>query len=113
MADPIKIRPAEGLWVVRTGGAVLGETEAALELIEGSYPPVIYFPRSDIAMAFLEKSPTTSVCPHKGEAKYYSIVEQDGTIRDAVWSYEAPKAGMEAIAGYLSFYTNMVEVERV
>lgn len=113
MADPIKIRPAEGLWVVRTGGAVLGETEAALELIEGSYPPVIYFPRSDIAMAFLEKSPTTSVCPHKGEAKYYSIVEQDGTIRDAVWSYEAPKAGMEAIAGYLSFYTNKVEVEQV
>ena len=97
MADHIKIRPAEGLWVVRTGGAVLGETEAALELIEGSYPPVIYFPRSDIATAFLEKSPTTSVCSHKGEASYYSIVEQDGTIRDAVWSYEAPKAGMEAI----------------
>ena len=113
MADPIKIRPAEGLWVVRTGGAVLGETEAALELIEGSFPPVIYFPRSDIAMAFLEKSPTTSVCPHKGEARYYSIVEQDGTIRDAVWSYEAPKPGMEAIAGYLSFYTNKVEVEQV
>lgn len=113
MADHIKIHPAEGIWVVRATGAVLGESEAALELTEGSYPPVIYFPRGDIAMAFLEKSATTSTCPHKGLASYYSIVEQDGTIRDAVWSYEAPKAGMEAISGYMSFYTNKVEVEQV
>lgn len=113
MADHIKIRPADGLWVIRAGGAVLGESEAALELTEGTYPPVIYFPRADIAMAFLEKSRTTSTCPHKGLASYYSIVEQDGTIRDAVWSYEAPRTGMEAIAGYLSFYTNKVEVEQV
>ena len=63
MADHIKIRPAAGTWVVRAGGAVLGETTAALELIEGDYAPVIYVPHEDIAMAFLDPSETTSTCP--------------------------------------------------
>lgn len=113
MVDYITIRPAEGQWVIRAGGAVLGESEAALELTEGTYPPVIYFPQTDIAMAFLEKSPTTSTCPHKGMASYYSIVAQNGTIKDAVWSYETPLAEVAAIAGYLAFYPNKVNIEQV
>ncbi len=32
------------------------ESENALELSEGDYAPVIYFPREDIAMALLEKN---------------------------------------------------------
>ncbi len=71
MTDDIKIRPADGTWVVRAAGAVLGESRNAMELIEGNYPPVVYFPRGDIAMAFLDPSETTSSCPHKGTASYY------------------------------------------
>ncbi len=41
MSDHIKIRQAPGTWVVRAGGAVLGESTNALELSEGDYPPVI------------------------------------------------------------------------
>lgn len=113
MADHITIRPAYGTWVVRADGAVLGETDNALELIEGGNAPVIYFPRADFAMAFLEPSVTRSSCPHKGEASYFSIISQTGTIRDAIWSYETPKPGVEAIAGYLAFYRNKVELEQV
>ena len=53
MAENITIRNAPGKWVVRAGGAILGESDRALELTEGDYPPVIYFPRDDIGMAFL------------------------------------------------------------
>jgi len=113
MADHIKIRPAQGTWVVRAGGAVLGESDDALEMIEGDYPPMIYFPRADFATAFLEPSATRSSCPYKGEATYYSIAAPTGTIRDAIWSYETPKAGVEPIAGYLAFYRNKVELEQV
>ena len=113
MADHIKIRPATGTWVVRAGGAVLGESQNALELTEGDYPAVIYFPRSDIAMAFLEPSDTTSSCPYKGEASYFSIVAKSGPIADAVWSYETPKADVAEIKGYLAFYSNKVAVEQV
>ncbi len=113
MADYITIRKAPGTWVVRAADAVLGETSNALELTEGSYPPVIYFPRADIAMAFLDKSDTVSTCPHKGEASYYSIITGSGAIRDAAWSYETPKAGVEGIAGHLAFYPDKATVERV
>ena len=113
MADHIKIRPAGGTWVVRAGGAVLGESDNALELIEGDLAPVIYIPREDIAMAFLEPSETVSHCPYKGDAKYYSIVAKSGPIADAAWSYETPKDGVEQIAGYLAFYTSKVAVEQV
>lgn len=113
MPDHITIRPATGTWVVRAGGAVLGESIQALEMTEGDYPPVIYFPRADIAMAFLEPSDTTSTCPHKGSATYYGIAAKSGLIADAVWSYEDPKPAVATIKGYLAFYKTKVTVEEV
>lgn len=113
LPDHIKISPANGTWVVRAGGAVLGESTRALELTEGDYPPVIYFPRDDIATAFLDPSPTTSSCPFKGAANYFHIIAKSGPINDAAWSYETPKEGVEAIKDYLAFYPNKVTVEQV
>lgn len=113
MADHIKIRPANGTWVIRAGGAVLGETKRALELTEGDHPPVIYVPREDIAMSFIDPSDTRTTCPHKGEASYFHIVAKSGPIKDAAWSYETPKEGVEQIAGHLAFYTDRVAVEEV
>ncbi len=113
MGDYITIRPAGGTWVLRAGGAVLGETTKALELIEGENPPVIYFPRENIAMAMLEPSDTRSNCPHKGEATYYSIQTKSMLIKDAGWSYENPKQDVAEIAGHLAFYPGKATVEQV
>jgi len=110
----ITIHKAAGTWVVRAGGAVLGESQHALELVEGSYEPVIYFPREDIAMAFLDESDHRSNCPHKGEASYFSIVTKSTTLENAVWSYEDPKEDVARIKGYLAFYvSDKLAVERV
>lgn len=114
MADHIKITPAEGTWVVRAGGAVLGESDRALELTEGDYAPVIFFPRDDIATVFLDPSTKTSESPHLGTATYFTIVTKSTTLNDAAWSYESPKPGAEKIANHLAFYTgDLVTVERV
>lgn len=114
MADQIRIRKAPGKWSVRSGGAVLGESNNALELSEGDYPPVIYFPRADIAMAFLDRSAKTTHCPHKGDASYFSIVNRSATLENAVWSYENPFPAVAAIKDHLAFYTGEhVTVERI
>lgn len=113
MTDHITISPAEGTWVVRVAGAVLGESKTALSLKEAGYPEVIYFPRSDIAMAFLEPSDTTTVCPHKGTATYFSIEAKSGTLTDAVWTYETPLAAVNEIAGHLAFRGEKVAIEQV
>ena len=113
MPNHIKIRKAAGTWVVRAGGAVLGESANALELTEGDYPPVIYFPRSDIGMAFLDRSEQTGHCPFKGDATYYSIVTKSQVIKNAGWSYESPNPDVAEIEGYLAFYPKLVAVEKL
>lgn len=114
MTDYIKTRKAPGKWCVRSGGAILGETTNALELLEGDLAPVIYFPRADIAMAFLDKTDKLTHCPHKGDATHYSIVNKSSVTQNAVWSYEDPIPAVAEIKGYLAFYPlESVKVEQI
>ncbi len=114
MADHIKILKANGTWTVRAGGAVIAETKNALELREGDMDAVIYIPRDDIAMAFLDKTAKTTHCPHKGDAHYYSVVTKSRTLENVAWSYEDPSEGVAEISGHLAFYrTDDVTVERI
>jgi uncharacterized protein (DUF427 family) len=114
MSEHITVRKAPGTWSVRAGGAVLGESSDALELVEGDHPPVIYFPRGDIAMAFLDQTPKKTACPHKGEASYFSVVTKSTTLKDVAWSYEDPKEAVSRIKDHLAFYTTgNVAVEQI
>ncbi len=114
MADHISMRPAQGTWVVRAGGAVLGESDNALELIEDGHSAVVYFPREDIAMEFLDRSEKKTTCPYKGEASCYYIVTKSTTLKNSAWSYESPKPGFSDIKGHLAFQTgDLVAVEQL
>ena len=95
MASHITISKAEGTWVVRAGGAVLAESQNALALNEGAYGPVIYFPREDIAMAFLDVSDRTSYCPHKGDASYFNIVNTQAIINTLTDRSSQDRKGIE------------------
>jgi uncharacterized protein (DUF427 family) len=112
MAGHITITPIAGPVRVAAGGVALGESHRALELREGSYPPVVYVPRADVDMARLTRTERASTCPWKGQASYYSITTPDGILDNAVWSYEDPKADVAAIAGHLAFYPDRVRVTR-
>ena len=113
MASEIKLRNVSGTYSIRAAGTVLGESNGVIELSEGDLSPVLYVPRADLAMAFFDKTDTVTHCPHKGDATYYTLEAKSGPIPDAAWSYEAPIAGMEAIAGYLAFNSDKVTVEEV
>ncbi len=108
----IEIVPAPGRVVVRWRDHVVVDTQHALELKEGSYPAVLYVPREDADMRFLSESAHHTTCPHKGLASYLNLKDEQGSVANAVWSYEAPKAGVEAIAGHLAFYPDKVEITR-
>jgi uncharacterized protein (DUF427 family) len=114
MTSKIRIRKAPGVWTVRSGGAVLGESSNALELSEDGHEPVIYFPRSDIAMALLDRTDKTTHCPHKGDASYFSIVNMSTVTENAVWSYESPNEDVAAIKDHLAFVlSESVKVEQL
>ena len=110
----IRIRKATGNWVVRSGGAILGESTNALELSEGDLAPVIYFPRDDIAMALLDRTDKTTHCPHKGDASYFSIVNKSSVTENAVWSYESPIESVKEIKDHLAFVLgDSIKVEQL
>lgn len=112
MTSHITITAASGRYVVRAGGAVIGETDCALELREGGGAPVVYVPRADMGMTFLDKTEKQTTCPHKGVASYYSVSVPGSTLVNTVWSYESPKSEVSEIAGHLAFYTDRLTVQR-
>jgi len=113
MSETIRIRRMPGKWVVRAGGAVLGESAEVLELSEPGHPDVLFFPRGDLAMAMLEASATRSTCPRKGEARYFAIHTKSTVIEDAGWSYETPLEAAARIAGHIAFDPGKVTVEEI
>ena len=110
----ITVTPETGTWTVRSDDGVIVESKRALRLVEGDRPFVIYFPREDIAMALFERTDTTTHCPHKGDAAYYSYVGQSSSIKDVAWTYEnVINEDSKAIEGYLAFYAGKVTVEKI
>ncbi len=63
-----------------------------------------YFPREAVDDAVLSNSPTTSICPWKGTAHYYTLTVDGAENRDAAWYYPEPKAAAKAIAGRVAFW---------
>ena len=82
------------------------ESDAVLELEEhyggNTAPKVPYFPPEIREVLALDRSETTSVCPLKGQANYWSF---RGAV-DAVWSYAHPKDAVSRIAGHVAFDTS-------
>jgi len=107
MADHIQLTPAPRRHVIRAGDTVIGETDQAILLVEGGGRPVIYVPRSAVEPRFLDRTQRETGCPWKGTASYFTLVTETGRLDNAVWSYETPKPGLEAIAGHLAFYPSV------
>jgi len=63
-----------------------------------------YFPLAAVDAAVLKDSATTSVCPWKGIAHYYTLVVDGAENRDAAWYYPAPKDAAKEIAGRVAFW---------
>ena len=106
---PITIEPNQGHVVVTLGGRVVADTGEALTLREAGYPPVQYIPRKDVDMAALARSATTTYCPYKGEAAYFSIPAGGDRSVDAIWTYEAPYDAVAEINDHLAFYPDRID----
>lgn len=63
-----------------------------------------YFPLASVVPGALTPSATTSGCPWKGTANYYSVIAGGKTNPDAAWYYAEPKAAAAAIKGRVAFW---------
>jgi uncharacterized protein (DUF427 family) len=80
-------------------GTVIAQSEHT-EIVEGNH----YFPIESVKRDYLRPSTTTSVCPWKGTASYYTLDVDGETNPDAAWYYPDPKDAAAQIKGHVAFW---------
>lgn len=87
-------------------GTVIAESNDTV-IVERNH----YFPRESVREDVLTPSATTSFCPWKGTASYFSLEVDGKTNADAVWYYSDPKDAAKEIKGRLAFWKGVEVTE--
>ena len=79
-------------------------------LFETGLPTRYYLPQVDVRLDLLRPSETTSRCPYKGTANYWSVEAGDQVVEDLAWVYRTPVQESVRIAGLACFYNEKVDL---
>ncbi|MFD9870259.1 DUF427 domain-containing protein [Streptomyces niveus] len=93
----------EHVRVVRDG-QVVADSHRPLLLHETGLPVRYYLPPQDVRTDLLSPSDTTTHCPFKGDASYWSLPDAP----DLVWAYPEPKDEVAEIKDHFCFYETEV-----
>jgi uncharacterized protein (DUF427 family) len=91
---------------VSLDGELLADSRDAVALFESNLPARWYLPLEDV-VAELEPSDTSTGCPYKGTASYYSVNGHE----DLLWYYPDPLAEALRIKGLVCFFNERVDIE--
>ena len=94
---------------VVVGGVVVAETRRPRLLFETGLPTRYYIPKIDTRLDLMTPTNTSTRCPYKGKATYWSVTVDGKEFKDIVWSYPAPIPECPKIENLLSFYDEKVE----
>lgn len=83
-------------------GMTIAESDDTV-VVEGNH----YFPRSSLRDDVIRESATTSVCPWKGTASYYSLESGDVRTEDAVWFYPTPSDAAASVTDRVAFWKDV------
>ena len=86
------------------GDTLVLDTRRAHLLHETGIRPVAYVPLEDFDATLLEKTATSTHCPFKGDASYWSLRVGDDLREDALWGYEAPTERAPWLRGFAALY---------
>lgn len=96
---------------VSVDGRVVAESARPVLLFETGLPTRYYLPREDVATDLLARSDTTTRCPYKGVASYFSLEAGGDRHEDLVWTYRDPTPTVGKIGGRLAFFNEKVDLE--
>lgn len=80
-------------------GAVIADSDETV-VVEGNH----YFPPEAVDFDRLRPSETTTICPWKGTAHYFSVVVDGEENPDAAWYYPEPKPAAAEIRDRVAFW---------
>ncbi|MBA3746449.1 MAG: DUF427 domain-containing protein [Solirubrobacterales bacterium] len=92
------------------GDALVLDTTGAHLLHETGIRPVAYVPFEDFDHDLLTRSDSSTHCPFKGDASYWTLRAGPDDVReDAVWAYEEPIEGASWLRGYAALVPNAAD----
>ncbi|UKA63770.1 DUF427 domain-containing protein [Arthrobacter sp. FW306-04-A] len=105
----VDIRASSLAVEVSLDGVTLASTNGAQLLYETLLPVRYYIPPADVRLDLMEESPKRTVCPYKGEARYWTYpgTESGGNI---AWSYDRRFLDAAQIHGLVSFFNERVDL---
>jgi len=89
---------------VMIDGQTIADSHRPHLVFETNHPVRYYLPQEDVRMDMLVPSVTTSRCPYKGAASYWSVKIGDDIFSDLVWGYMDPIPEIPKIKGLLCFW---------
>lgn len=92
------------------GGVLVAESDRCLLVTESDHEDRLYFPESDVRWDLFVPSDHSTVCPFKGRASYWTLSAADPAVENVVWAYRTPLPEVGEIAGYVSFYNDVLRV---
>ena len=96
---------------VEADGVVLVDSTITIGVYETSLSPRLYVSRDQVLADVLIPSSTTTYCPYKGTATYWTAEVGGESLADVAWSYDSPNSECLAIRGHLCFDETKVSVE--
>jgi uncharacterized protein (DUF427 family) len=96
--------------LIEVAGIVVAETTQPTFLFETGLPRRTYIPKLDVRMDLLDPTESSTMCPYKGTARYWSVRAGNEVHADLSWSYDAPFRESAPIAGLVAFYDEKVDV---
>lgn len=106
----VDILPSSRHVRVEVDGVTVADSTAPRLLFETGLPVRYYLPKTDVRMELLAQTETSSHCPYKGQAEYWSVVIGEDVHTDVAWSYRTPLPESQKIAGLVCFYAELVDV---
>ena len=95
---------------VEIDGVTVADSRQPRILFETGLPPRYYMPLTDLRMDLLRPAQTSSHCPDKGAASYWTVDTGQAEHRDVVWMYRTPLPESQKIAGLACFYNEKVDL---
>ncbi|MEM9614719.1 MAG: DUF427 domain-containing protein [Actinomycetota bacterium] len=106
----VDAQPSSRHVVVEVDGVMVADSHRPTILYETGLPPRYYLPPEDVRAEHLTPTDTSSGCPYKGVARYWTVTV-DGTDHvDLAWGYDEPLPESAPVKGLICFYNEKVDL---
>lgn len=106
---PPRLEPVPQEIRIVLAGITIAKTSQAMRILETSHPPTYYLPPDAFLAGVLRPAAGQSFCEWKGVARYWDLITPEKVSPKAGWSYDAPSAPYQALAGYVAVYASRVD----